>query len=269
MSLYEIKKKLETLVVFEKATYAMKIVSSSLHAKIKKNLFYLEKLTSDLSTFSQNTFTSEEKKKTNSLVMHIFIGSERGFCGDYNIGIARKYHDIMKHSNHESIPTIIIGKCFFEKIKKKGNISNITFFPEFKEKSFQSIEKKIKKIILEKHIETLKIFSYKSKSIGNKEITETMISAKGSSLTVKKDFFTGHFSAQDIINAYQELYIETTLYYLFYMAFLTEQGMRFTSMDTALKNTKEALSEQQKLYFKTRQENINKQLQDLGVALLL
>ena len=68
---------------------------------------------------------------------------------------------------------------------------------------------------------------------------------------------------------YQEFYTEILLNYLFRMAFLTEQGIRFISMDAALKNTKEAISDHKKLYFKTRQENINKQLQDLGVSLLL
>jgi ATP synthase F1 gamma subunit len=265
MSLYEIKKKLTTLVVFEKATYAMKIVSSSLHAKIKKNLSYYQKLKNQLEFLKQDPFT--EFHITDIPKMYIFVGAERGFCGDYNLGMFRKFNEITKQDENKHIPCILIGKAFIEKIKKKSE--NIFCFNEFKEKFFFSIEKKIKKIAEEKNIAVIEIFSYESKSIGNKELIKTTFYTNTNNLDLKKDFFTGHFSKESIMKKYQEFYTEILLNYLFRMAFLTEQGIRFISMDAALKNTKEAISDHKKLYFKTRQENINKQLQDLGVSLLL
>ena len=265
MSLYEIKKKLTTLVVFEKATYAMKIVSSSLHAKIKKNLSYYQKLKSQLEFLKQDAFT--ESPMTSMSKMYVFIGAERGFCGDYNLGMLRKFNEITKQDKNKNIPCIVIGKAFIEKIKKKSE--NIFCFHEFREKFFFSIEKKIKKITEEKNIDIIEIFSYESKSMGNKELIRTKLFTNTNNLDLKKNFFIGHFSKQSIIKKYQEFYVEILLNYLFRIAFFTEQGVRFTSMDTALKNTKEAISEHEKLYFKTRQENINKQLQDLGVSLLL
>lgn len=265
MSLYEIKKKLTTLVVFEKATYAMKIVSSSLHAKIKKNLFYYQKLKSQLEFLKQDTFTKFPIISASK--MYVFIGAERGFCGDYNLGMLRKFNEIIKQDENKNIPCIVIGRAFVEKIKNKSE--NIFSFTEFKEKFFFSIEKKIKKIIEEKNIDVIEIFSYESKSIGNKELIRTKLFTNTNNVDLKKNFFIGHFSKESIIKRYQQFYIEILLNYLFHMAFLTEQGIRFMSMDTALKNTKEAISEHKKLYFKTRQENINKQLQDLGVSLLL
>lgn len=265
MSLYEIKKKLATLMVFEKATYAMKIVSSSLHTKIKKNLLFCQQLKQQLYFLKENSFknTSIDTKRK----IYLFIGAERGFCGDYNIGMMRKFYEVIDSTHGDQIPCILVGKAFIDKIKKKTN--NLYFFPEFKERFFSLIQKKIIKILEEKQIELIEIFSYESKSIGSKELVITRISPKTDNIKLKNDYFIGHFSELSIIKKFQELYIETLLNYIFRMAFLTEQGIRFTSMDTALKNTREAIIQHQKLYFKTRQENINNQLQDLGVSLLL
>lgn len=266
MSLYEIKKRLAVLEIFEKSTYAMKIASSSLHIKMKKKCLYCEELKEKVSTI-QHLVLKKINKEQKTRCLYIFIGSEKGFCGDYNTSMMKKFSEIYKENNAEPHLYLFIGRSLIKKIKTVS--PHFFFFEQFREKIFSVLQEKIKSIISDHSIDLVKTIFHKSKSVGQKELAYSDYYPNSSTWEVNPVFKTGHFSHEEIKTQYLSIHYSYLFNYLFSMSFLTEQGIRFVAMDTALKNTKEAIDKNRKLYFKTRQENINKQLQDLTASLLI
>lgn len=261
MSLYEIKKKLDILRIFEKSTHAMKIVAISLHTQIKKVISkYKERaeIIISLAPFFQ----------VEPIACYIFIGSDRGFCNDYNTLMARKSFEIYT-KNRASAHYIVIGNELTKKVQLLIPLENIFCFTCFKEKKFSFLLEKIYQYLTEKNIKNVSIFYTYSKMITQREIKNLDMSLQKENFLVPIHLNIGHFTAMQIQDNFLKIKYESLLQYCFYMSLLAEQGARFIAMDTALKNTYENIEKNKKLYFKTRQQNINRQLQDLIGCLLI
>jgi ATP synthase F1 gamma subunit len=265
MSLYDIKKRLEILELFKKSTSAMKLISLSLHHQLKKIIpEHKEKFENNRLALI-NYFNISQ---THTNKVFIFISSDRGFCGDYINNMFYEFESVYK-INQDSAFYLIIGKALIHKIESAQYKSkNIIEFTSFKLDRFEILYKEIENILQKKDIKLIIGYYSQASSISNRVIYNYSFNKEYKAYTIEKKFSTGHFDTKDIIKPFVDYCFKSFIYHIFYQSLYSEQGARFIAMDTALKNTNDAIDKNKKLYFKLRQQKINNQLQDLVSSLL-
>lgn len=260
MSLYIIKKKLEVFNLFQKTTNAMKLIALSSRNQIKKSLANNYMLIHNLEFFINSLFNKllDNINKINEhQILYIFIGEERGFCGNFSQHIVSQYSKI----DHSSSKKIIIGKTFFKKIKQFSHPD--IFISDFKASQIETILQKILDFINLNKIEKISIYYIKSKSLIESDIEEMTFYCHEKFYTLKKYFSSGGFSEESIIKILLSKYIQLELHTILMESLYSEQTARYIAMDGALKNTEENINECKKLYFKMRQKKINRELEDV------
>lgn len=261
MSLHDIKKKLHVLRLFEKSTNAMKLMSLSLHHQIKKMTPSISTHINEIKSFVDEYFDLDYNGKK----VFIFVAAERGFCADYMDTLIKKFYLINK--SHPDAFFIIIGKIFYNKIRKDltGNVISIV---DFKLQNIEKIINSIIKIITEHNIQVADFFAVQARSLSEREMYVRSIIVSVTNCHVKKNFSLGHFNSLDIVSHFFYDFLFAQLKLILLDSLYAEQGARFISMDTALKNAREIIDKNNKLYFKMRQKKINSELDDLVSNLL-
>lgn len=265
MSLYDIKKSLEILGLFEKSTNAMKLVSLSLHHQLKKIIPEFKEKFNANTAIIENYFNVTVIDGQRAF---IFISSDRGFCGDYVNNMFHQFEKIYAEYQ-ETVFYIIIGKMLIHKIESnKYKTNKIISIISFKMDKFAAIYEQIVTICKEQNITFLSAFYTEALSISNRLIYEYSFHADYKNYAIKKNFSTGHFDSEPMIVLFFNYFFISFIFHIFYQSLFAEQGARFIAMDAALTNTHEAIDKNKKLYFKVRQQKINNQLQDLVSSLL-
>jgi F-type H+-transporting ATPase subunit gamma len=265
MSIYDIKKKLEVLNLFEKSTSAMRLVSLSLYHQLKKiipqfkNKFLINK------DSIENYFENISLPSNNQV--YLFLSSDRGFCGDFISNMLQQFK-ILYEKNKEQGLYIIIGKMLFVKIQKIYKSENIILISLFKISNFDSINKTIISILAKNNVKILHVYYTKSINISKREIEYNSFYSDYTQYILKKDIKITLFDLKTTIEPLIKYFLHDFILYFFYESLFAEQGARFIAMENALKNTNEAIDTNKKLYFKVRQQKINNQLQDLVSSLL-
>ncbi len=261
MSLHDIKKKLDVLRLFEKSTNAMKLMSLSLHHQIKKMTPQISAHINEVKLFVDEYFDLDYSGNK----VFIFVGAERGFCGDYMDTLVKKFYFINK--NNPDAFFIIIGKIFYNKIKKDA-VGNVVSIVDFKLQNIDKIITSIIKTITERDIKVADFFAVKARSLSEREMYVRSVVVSVAHYHVKKNFLLGHFNSLDIVSHFFYDFFFSQLKLILLESLYAEQGARFISMDTALKNAKDIIDKNNKLYFKMRQKKINAELDDLVSNLL-
>jgi F-type H+-transporting ATPase subunit gamma len=265
MSLYDIKKKLTILSLFQKSTNAMKLLALSSRNQLKKILNQHTTDLQDIEFFMEKSFEYKDNNHHTSPLqsLMIFIGEERSFCGNFT-------HTLLEHYLTEQQNTskkIIIGKIFARKlIHKKAKYDLL--IENYKYNTIPTI-----KSTLINYIKTNKITKISLHYIETKSFTENILKH----IVIEIDPI--HYYKKKLINFYnnqEEIMRKTLIDKLFvlkiekalYESLYTEQSARYIAMDGALKNTEENIHDTKKLYFKIRQNKINRELEDVMVNLL-
>lgn len=263
MSLSDIKKKLYILNLFKKSTNAMKLMALSLHHQIKKIMPSLITQSYNAKKFLNDYCDVNLEGKR----VFIFIGSEKGFCGNYTNSLVAKFNHLNK--SEKNVLFIIVGKMFFNKIKKISfNNNNLIPIYNFKFQNIDFILDQIISIFTEHKAHSIEVFSVKSVSFSEQELFKHSIIVDSSSYFIKKNYLLGHFTDSEIILSFFKNYVKNSLHLILLESLYAEQSCRFMAMDNALNSAEKIIDYNNKLYFKMRQKKINEELDDLTSNLL-
>jgi ATP synthase F1 gamma subunit len=264
-SIYDIKKKIQILSLFKKATNAMKLVALSSYHKLKKVIPGYRKEFLFNSQLIENFFEKTETTK----VLHVFIGSNRGLCGDYNIAMAKHFLSIKKkYQGEKETHYFIFGKMLATKINSE--IDRITLFYE-KAPRIEQIDSLISffyAFVANKNIEHIVFHYTASEGFGKKEIKSISTTLNHEAYHVKSSFKITEELGNAAMADFLYYYFASVISYVFYESLFSENAIRFITMDSSYQNAEESLTQTKKLYFKQRQEKINTELGDLVGALL-
>lgn len=263
MSLYAIKKKLDVLYLFQKSTNAMKVMALSSRNQVKKILTEKYIQIDQINFFMTLIFEKKYiKKYTSNSSVEIFIGEERGFCGNFSQEIFKVYLT----SNMINTKSIVIGKTFNKKLKniKRPDL----FIDNFKIKTIEKTLEEIYSYIQSNHINEIIIYHMQAKSLSENHMQKITINMNHDFYHLKKNSYTGHFSEFHILEYQLKKYLNTMLHTILLESLYCEQSARYIAMDSALKNTEENIEEYKKLYFKIRQKKINSELGDVIINLM-
>jgi F-type H+-transporting ATPase subunit gamma len=268
MSLYESKKKIEVLSLFEKSISAMKLVALSTYNKIKKEIPQYRKEFLFNTIFFDDHF--KEKIRSSSRdpkTMVILIGSQRGFCADLNTKMTARYFSLMRSYGEQNI--IVVGKMLAIKIKEKGGLPRL----QEEQTSFNKVAQfsdTINELLKKNKCDKVIIYYTASESISSKEIKQYTFIINHSFLSHKEPITEVVFKEkkESLFKEFCHYFFKRSLIYILKEALLCENSTRFITMDGALQSVEEALAEKKREYFKLRQQKINTDLGNLSGNLL-
>ncbi len=257
----------------KKTMNAMRLISMSLHSRLRQNKVYLEayrseikKLVALLPNFQSNQELIGDKQ------LIIVIGSQKGLCGTFNINLFHFFGSEEKNEKKSDI--IAIGKQIADYLKNK-NIELRAVYNNFSAQNYQAIAHELTQLILyNNEYSSVIVYHNVHRTFFIQKPTKTLlfpfspeIKDGNSSDTKPEQEYIWEQPADTIIESVKELYVNVSLQELLFDSLLAEQAARFISTDTAVRNADTLLNEMKLDYNKLRQALITRELTDLTASL--
>lgn len=278
-NLKEIKRKIKSVYNTQKTTNAMKLVSTAKLKKAeelaKKSRTYANKLDSVMHeiAFKLNQYDLSKESRFFSkcdikVVDVIFITSDKGLCGGFNVKTLKEVSKIIRENKEKGIKTRLraIGKVGieffnFQKIEILDKYTGVSSSPSY-EKARDIINAAINdfetgvcdSIVLVhngyKNMISQELFVQNLlpvKAIDAKEVNSDSL------LEIEPD-------GKEVLEELLKRYVEYSMFYSLIDSLAAEHSARMQAMDNATNNAKERVKELNLAYNKARQESITTEL---------
>lgn len=276
--LIQMRSRIKTIETIKKITHAMRLISMSAHAHMKAQQepldFYLETLSSLIAKIHQTTphWKHErlipKQKIKNSLI--IFIGSQKGLCGNFNTQLIKVLDD---HSTIQmgTQQYIAIGKKAVDHAYLHYSEQLIHSFETISMKNVATISKQVTNIILSANplYSSVTVVSNVFKSFFVQEPTLTTLipfdptQINGFAEQPREGYLWDE-KKEDVLDKLSVSYVEAQLYYLLFQSLLSEHAARFVSMDSSTRNANNLLEDALVKYNKVRQTKITTEITELS-----
>ncbi len=274
----DLKKKIKSTKSTHKITKAMKLVSAAKLSKAQSRILSLKpyseelqktvkKMTAVVSGYSHPLFNEVQSPSAVMLV----ISSDKGLCGSYNSGLAKKIRIFLREHSHLAFKLFFVGKKVKDLVQKEVNVGEHFKF----KRSEPSVEEL--RLVSEKLAEL-----FKSKEVGKVYIAyNTFFSAMNYNPVVKQilpftlsaaemESMAGNLkeykyepSAESILDVLiPEVYFNSINTALL-DAIASEHGARMVSMENASKNCSEVIRKRTLKMNKLRQAAITTELTEV------
>ncbi|MBZ7985390.1 F0F1 ATP synthase subunit gamma [Campylobacter sp. Cr9] len=278
-NLKEIKRKIKSVHNTQKTTNAMKLVSTAKLKKAeelaKKSKVYANKLQEVMHEISYKLNQFDMARDSRFFGKHeikvvdvIFITSDKGLCGGFNIKTLKEVSKIIKENKEKGIKTRLraIGKVGieffnFQKIEILDKYTGVSSSPDY-EKAREIINLAINDFVA---CETDKIVLVHN---GYKNMISQELSVCNL-LPVESDNFEIPNSnslleiepeEKEVLEELLKRYIEYSMFYSLIDSLAAEHSARMQAMDNATNNAKARVKELNLAYNKARQESITTEL---------
>jgi len=206
----------------------------------KKILVNLEDIGIDFFSFNQNILPENYKSNNN---IYVLIGSERGFCGNFNEKIISYWEDLINTNLNKNIEIIVIGNKLADKISDSHNINHVIKAPSFVEEIPSAINKLLD-YLKNKAFNNLSGIMPIDWNVIFNEIKNNKIEVN--SLNLIQNLFTLrskvcpyklepklNISVDDFLFEYLEQYSLMLLHYMFYQSLMAESESRIEHLNNA------------------------------------
>lgn len=281
--LVNMRRRIKTIDIIKKITNAMRLISMSMHTRLKdrksnleyyKNTFY--ELWANLAFVLKDSKNNLNDIKLNSLTQKpnliILTGSQKGLCGVFNSNLFKLFEE---YNLTKSDKIITVSKYAHDYIKSKNYVA-FEYYDYFSPNNFIHISQNITNIIIKNLdlYDKVILFGNYSKTFFTQEPRKNLIYPLEISQNNGIDFtnntkFTNYVfeqSAEVLSNAIEQFIISINIQDLLYESLLAEQAARFLSMDSATQNAQNLLNRTKLEYNKSRQANITRELTELSVS---
>lgn len=280
-SLKEIKRKIKSVHNTQKTTNAMKLVSTAKLKKAeelaKKSKVYankLEEVMSEISYKLQQCDSSMDniffkKKSTLNVVDIIFITSDKGLCGGFNIKTLKEVNSTMLalKNNGAQVRLRAIGKVGieffkFQKVDLYKSYLNVSSSPSY-EKACEIINDAVADFENCKSDAIFLIHNGYKNMISQELVNQEILPIQP---IVSKDIATTSSILEiepeedEVLIELLKRYFEYNMHYALVDSLAAEHSARMQAMDNATNNAKERVKELNLAYNKARQENITTEL---------
>jgi F-type H+-transporting ATPase subunit gamma len=275
-TLSALRQRIKSVETIKKTTNAMRLISMSLHSRLRSQKFYLEsykKEVSDLLACAQASLQNSVTPKKIHDNQHgkqllIVVGSQKGLAGTFNQNLSNFFLIDLEKSNRESQEIIIIGKHMIDHLGSKG-VTADKLYSNFSNANFVRIAQEITNKLLDsgKYQSTVIYTTTTLTFFSQKQIRVPLLPLSFQQPCLAKINYSFEQPAQDIVSYLTRLYIQLTLQEALFESLLAEQAIRFLSMDAATQNADRLLNSMKLDYNKLRQASITRELTDLASSL--
>lgn len=274
----DLKKKIKSTKSTLKITKAMKLVSAAKLSKAQMKILSLrpysdelqntvKKMTAVVSGYSHSLFNENPTAQSILLV----ISGEKGLCGGYNSGLAKKVRGFLKENSHLSFKVYFIGKKVRDLIQKEVNAGDYFKFKKSEPtvEELRNVSEKLADFFKQKEVGKVFIayntfFSAMNyKPIVKQVLPFTLSEEEKGSLQGSLKEYKYDPSAEKILDVLiPEVYFNS-INTAMLDAIASEHGARMVSMENATKNCSEVIRKRTLKMNKLRQAAITTELAEV------
>lgn len=254
-----LRQRIKVIETIKKTTGAMRLISMSLHSRLRNQKNILESYALEIKRISSHLMqkkadSDEIQKNPKSLLQQpiiILIGSQKGLCGAFNENL---FQFFQKQHQVTSADTIItVGKYATEYIKK-NNIKPYRSYDQFSSSNFVAIADQLKKLCIALN-GPVSVFSNAAPTFFSQKPRKLMVTVAPS-------------DEDELLTYLNSLQLKATFLHILHESLLAEQAARFLSMDAAYRNADTILNQTRLDYNKTRQTYVTRELTELSGGMI-
>jgi F-type H+-transporting ATPase subunit gamma len=275
--LIQMRQRIKAIETIKKITHAMRLISMSLHSRLKHKQSALSEYRDTISLLLakvQQTVPDWQHPimhpnlatKENPLI--IVIGSQKGLCGSFNTMLFQLLSHEMQQ--YKTTPAFIaVGKKAVDFTQDHYSEQLIFRFEEFTARNFLSIAQQLIEIIMQASpcYSSVVVFGNTFKGFfTQKPIFSSLIPFNQKSIPTSKPPREGYIwdqSSTIVLNFIVQQYITAQFQHILFESLLSEHAARFISMDSSTRNANKLLETTKLEYNKLRQAKITKELTEL------
>lgn len=272
--LVTIAERIKVITNIQKTARAMQLISMSTLSRVgnkKKALqlyaHQLEKLTQELVKKTQTSPDTNDYNKDHR-TLYLIIGSQKGFCGAFNITLFNFIKELQKRDN--SFPCIAIGTYAYDFCKKQG-ISLLENTISYSLANIEEITEIVfnKIMMLKDSFDSITVISNYNASIFLQRPQKTIIPLVRAQETTTSStlIYATEQPLHEIFDHIGNLRLKTQVFQLLMESLRAENSARALSMDNSTRNAENLLSEMKLIYNKLRQAKVTKELTELSSSL--
>ncbi|MGE0206255.1 MAG: F0F1 ATP synthase subunit gamma [Candidatus Babeliales bacterium] len=274
--LVAMRQRIKAIETIKKVTHAMRLISMSLHARLrtkKGNLdFYKNALVDMFTSIKQSHQTWHhhilEKKSSDTKPLIILIGSQKGLCGSFNNMLFSFIEHELELISYENVHTILVGKKMVDNEQfHKGTISMT--FPDFSQGKLLTIAQKISDLIWHAHTPFTSVtifYNYPKTFFLQKPHKVNLIPfdfQENQQQSGLKEEYYWEQKPELILDFLAHKVVQCSIQDILFESLIAEQAARFVAMDNSTRNAKNLLQTMRLNYNKTRQAKITREITDL------
>ena len=273
--LIQMNQRINAIETIKKITHATRLIAMSAHTRLanKEPLLTnykneISKLFSQLTSCIENIqepLFNQQANASGSLI--ILIGSQKGFCGTFNITLFKFFELKFPHLS-ENDTIIAVGRKASDYLRKK-KIEPLETFNNLSSSTLDNITDLLTSLI------NKEMPSYKNVFIISSQATSFFlqkphlaqifpVKPQEKDENCSLDTYIWPEQPEIIIHSIGQLYIDVTLKAILFSSLVAEQAARFHSMDSATRNAEDLLDVMRRDYNKLRQTKITKELIELA-----
>jgi F-type H+-transporting ATPase subunit gamma len=274
--LIAMRQRIKAVETIKKVTHAMRLISMSLHSRIKSNKTMLQEYKNTILHIIKNILYTNPSwtnpilwpSAQNNRPLSIIIGSQKGLCGNFNANLFSFFKKETAALVQEELLTIVIGKKATDYIDAPfGTI--VMQFSEFSQHNLLSIAEKIADHIWHARVPYTSVTLY----FNNPKTFFAQLPEKyqlipfenriESKEIMLKEPYRWEQSPETILNVLVHKFLQSIIQEILFESLIAEQAARFIAMDSSTRNASNLLDAMHLDYNKLRQSKITKQLTDL------
>lgn len=275
--LIHIRHRIKAIQTIQKITHAMRLISMSMHSRLKYKETSLKTYTQTISdlfytlSHAYPSWTSPLLQPLSTVAnkqLIILIGAQKGLCGNFNNGVFSLFE---KHKIHHSSTTdyILIGKRAIEYGKNITHGSIIKTIAHYSNHTRNQTASTIANIIASAqspYTQVIIISNTLKTFFQQKPVLTTVIPVAQPEHYMQSPHHSDYIWEQEpytILDHLSSWYLTTIIEHVLFQSLFAEHATRFISMDTATRNAETILEETKLKYNKLRQAKITKELTEL------
>lgn len=275
------RQRMKAIETIKKVTHAMRLISMSIHGRIKQRRGTLDEYRTHLGNLimtilhqhplTQHPLLSQKNHLSNAKSLIIIVGSQKGLCGPFNAQLSALIKKEITPSS-TNLDVIIVGKRAAEECAWLGNRITTTI-TNLNQAQCSSIAHRITDYIWHatKPYKTVHVlvnqpktfFMHLAERIQLIPLSSSAIQGTAASL---KEAYHWYHDATQILDVALHTYVQSSLHDLLLQSLIAEQAARFIAMDSATRNAKNLLETMKLDYNKLRQAKITRELTDLTAS---
>lgn len=287
--LIQLRRHIKSIQTTKKITYAMRLISISLYAKVEKHNAPLTHYRQTVASLTGNLakimpdwhhdqLFPQDILDTKPLI--ILVASSKGLCGGFNSNLMRYFKRSSFIEEHQQATFITVGQKATNYIEQQ-NIGPIALsYNDFSSNNVSSIADDIIAYLAEHTHSSITLYSNYFKNFFMQPPHKTVITpvdrkalqedgkSSSSLATEDSDLMIWEQDPSTIGNKIALLYMRSCLLHGLYQSLIAEQAARFIAMDAATSNAEKMLEGLTLEYNKSRQALITKELSELSASSL-
>lgn len=276
--LVAMRQRIKAIETIKKVTHAMRLISMSLHARLRSKKKHLDdyklallnlisSITHVYPHWKHPILTPLDELEKQLLII---VGSQKGLCGTFNTHLFNFIHQQIP-KEHSAISTILVGKKVVDNPTLQSG-SLVMEFSEFTVGTLLSTAQKIADHIWHAHVPYSSVTIYynypktfflqKPRKV-NLIPFEVNIIQQDATTKPPHEGYRWEQDPETILDFVAHKLIQSIIQDILFDSLIAEQAARFVAMDNSTRNAANLLDSMRLTYNKTRQAKITRELTDL------